>query len=178
MARHFAVVLLLTAVAGVAACQPRGHRPAEARLVPGGKGAPAANGASASPGRDGGNDASSGSSPHGAARQARLPAFDGDDAARGGRTSSRIDADPDSFLGTSPRELKTALGAPALVRREPPAEIWQYRDAACVLDLFLYPGKEGQAVTHLEARDRTAKPVAAASCLERLLRARAASVTG
>lgn len=116
--------------------------------------------------------------PQGEARQSSLPAPDAGNGSRRGPRSSRVDADPDHLLGTSPRELKAELGVPALVRREPPAEIWQYRDTACVLDLFLYPGDDGQAVTHLEARDLTAKPVAAASCLERLLRARAASGTG
>lgn len=36
--------------------------------------------------------------------------------------------------------VRAALGEPALKRQESPAEVWQYRGADCVLDVFFYPG--------------------------------------
>jgi hypothetical protein len=44
------------------------------------------------------------------------------------------------------------LGEPSLVRRDPPAEIWQFHDRHCILDVFLYARPGGLAVAHVEAR--------------------------
>ncbi|MCW9002848.1 MAG: hypothetical protein OQJ87_09020, partial [Rhodospirillales bacterium] len=42
------------------------------------------------------------------------------------------------MLGLTAAEVTTLLGPPKFLRRDAPAEIWQYGAEACVLDLFLY----------------------------------------
>jgi hypothetical protein len=59
-----------------------------------------------------------------------------------------------SLQDMSDRQLVQRLGTPDFTRRDPPAEIWQYRSASCVLDVFLYPGDSGLKVAHATTRDR------------------------
>ena len=56
------------------------------------------------------------------------------------------------LLGLDEAALKRWFGAPSLIRRDYPAEVWQYRAKACVLELYLYPADDHMAVTHAEAR--------------------------
>jgi hypothetical protein len=60
-----------------------------------------------------------------------------------------------SLTQMSDRQLMQRLGSPDFTRRDPPAEIWQYRSASCVLDVFLYPEADGLKVLHATTRDRT-----------------------
>lgn len=60
--------------------------------------------------------------------------------------------DPDKLLGLEADTIHDLLGDPALVRRDGDAEVWQYRAAACVLDLFIY-GRP-KRVAHVDLRDR------------------------
>jgi hypothetical protein len=85
-----------------------------------------------------------------------------------------IDDDPARILGLGPDRLTELLGSPELTRREPPAEIWQYRGESCVFDVFLYEEGGLARVTYLEARDASAQRVAERGCLNQLLRARLA----
>jgi hypothetical protein len=49
--------------------------------------------------------------------------------------------DPQTLMDLDRPGITLLLGAPGLVRRDAPAEVWQYSGADCVLDLFLYgPG--------------------------------------
>lgn len=104
---------------------------------------------------------------------------------------------PEQLIGLTPLDLAETLGDPAATRRDRPAEIWQYRSSACVLDIFLYeevneeqPGIHGEEaallaqkaanedpldetlatprVVHLEARDGAAKPLPPQLCLASL----------
>lgn len=50
--------------------------------------------------------------------------------------------------------LLARLGPPDFTRRDPPAELWQYRGASCVLDLFLYPEAGTMTVSHAQTRMR------------------------
>ena len=65
-----------------------------------------------------------------------------------------VDADPERLIGLSVGQASELLGRPALVRAEPPAEIWQYAGAECVLHLFLYESEMSGAlaVTYYEMR--------------------------
>ncbi len=90
----------------------------------------------------------------------------------------KIDDDPARLMGLDGTGLAGLLGEPELVRREPPAEIWQYRGASCVFDVFLYEEAGQQRVTYLEARDGAAQRVGARGCLNELLRARLAKPLG
>ena len=89
-----------------------------------------------------------------------------------------IDDDPARIMGLGASQLTELLGQPELTRREPPAEIWQYRGRSCVFDVFLYEDAAGRRVTYLEARDDSAQRIAARDCLNQLLRARLAKPLG
>lgn len=68
------------------------------------------------------------------------------------------------LTGMDPAQLIALLGEPDLRRREPPAELWQYRNADCVLDVFLYGEGNRYRVLHSETRNRHVLPPAAAGC--------------
>ncbi len=59
-----------------------------------------------------------------------------------------------SLTQMSDSQLTQRLGAPDFTRHDAPAEIWQYRSASCVLDVFLYPEDGGLKVVHATTRDR------------------------
>jgi len=69
-------------------------------------------------------------------------------AAEAGGTSAAPTGD---LLGLDEAALKRWFGAPSFIRRDYPAEVWQYRAKACVLELYLYPAHDHMAVTHAEA---------------------------
>lgn len=73
-------------------------------------------------------------------------------------TPEAIDNQP--LEGLDSDAVRKQFGAPALIRHEPPAEIWQYRSSTCVLDLFLYPAASGRSVRHAEIRARQDEPTA------------------
>jgi hypothetical protein len=51
-------------------------------------------------------------------------------------------------------DIVALVGEPDFRRVEPPAELWQYRGDACVVDLFLYHQGKTVRVIHVDARDR------------------------
>jgi hypothetical protein len=73
--------------------------------------------------------------------------------------------EPEDVLGLPAEDLEKLLGRPAMVRRDEPAEVWQYRSESCVVDLYLYPERSAYRVAYIEARDRFAASVTARSCL-------------
>ncbi|WP_366555455.1 hypothetical protein [Aquibaculum sediminis] len=75
------------------------------------------------------------------------------------------DVRSEELIGLPPSALAETLGQPPVLRRDRPAEIWQYRGGDCVLDVFLYEGDSGSQVVHLEARDGRANPLAPQDCL-------------
>jgi len=78
---------------------------------------------------------------------------------------------PPKVLGLEPRDVELLLGQPKLVRRDDPAEVWQYRSPACVLDVFLYPEATGaQQVRYLEARNMAAEPARTEDCVNDIRR--------
>ena len=62
--------------------------------------------------------------------------------------------EPSHITGLDSHVLSSLLGQPGFMRRDAPAEIWQYKTLACTLDIFLYKDPIGPAyrVTHFEAR--------------------------
>jgi hypothetical protein len=63
---------------------------------------------------------------------------------------------PGKLMGLTRGGLATVLGEPTLLRRDPPAEVWQYAWKDCVLLVFLYETAPEQfAVRHVELRRRT-----------------------
>jgi len=82
---------------------------------------------------------------------------------------------PNQLMGLDRGGVSALLGEPDLVRREEPAEIWQYVTAGCVFDVVLYDAGSRYRVTYLEARDAAADRLAPRPCLNRLLRERQAA---
>lgn len=83
-----------------------------------------------------------------------------------------IDDNPNQLMGLDRSGLTALLGKPDLVRREQPAEIWQYVAANCVFDVVLYDSGQRYRVTYLEARNAAADRLAPRPCLNQILRAR------
>jgi hypothetical protein len=77
--------------------------------------------------------------------------------------AARIPALP-VLTGLGAGELMALLGEPDFRRREPPAELWQYRTADCVLDVFLYGEGGRYRVVRSETRDRHLLPPLGANC--------------
>jgi hypothetical protein len=78
--------------------------------------------------------------------------------------------DPSSFIGLGDAELSRTLGAPKQVRKDAPAEIWQYSGADCVVDFYLYAAEAGGlSVAYLEARDQAAEATPADRCVQSLM---------
>jgi hypothetical protein len=73
-------------------------------------------------------------------------------------------AEPRPLAGLSAKEVVALFGEPDFRRAEPPAELWQYRTADCVLDLFLYSDQAGAHVVHSETRDRSLVQAGAGHC--------------
>ena len=88
------------------------------------------------------------------------------------------DDDPKKLLGLDRSSLSTLLGRPKVVRRERPAEIWQYFGANCVFDVFLYEDGGAYRVVHSEARDAAAIRTEPRACLGQLLRTRPTEPVG
>ena len=80
-----------------------------------------------------------------------------------------LSKDSTSFIGLGDADLSRALGQPKQVRKDAPAEIWQYTGADCVVDFYLYSGDGGLAVAYMEARDRAAESTPADRCVKSLL---------
>jgi hypothetical protein len=74
-----------------------------------------------------------------------------------------------AILGLDGGAVRKLLGEPGLIRRETPAEVWQYRTADCVLDVVLYDHATGPRVAYAEARTSTAEPAPTDTCLRDVL---------
>jgi hypothetical protein len=87
-----------------------------------------------------------------------------------------------SLMGADRDTIVRLLGPPSFLRRDPPAELWRYRAADCLLDLYLYPpdGTRGTmgAVKYVEARGRDGRDRPAPPCLDAVLKAREGAGTG
>ncbi len=75
--------------------------------------------------------------------------------------------DLQTLVGMNRDGLSGLLGKPTLWRREPPAEVWQYSAAKCVLHVFLYSDAAagGYLVSHVDVirRQRRAIPAEGSS---------------
>ena len=70
--------------------------------------------------------------------------------------------------GLGRTQLLGILGPADFNRVDGPAEIMQYRNGVCTLDVFLYKkaADSETQVTHVEARDSTMSPVPGDTCLK------------
>lgn len=76
------------------------------------------------------------------------------------------------ILGLDRGAVRKLLGEPRLIRRDTPAEIWQYRTARCILDVVLYDQATGTHVVYTEARTPAAVPTPTERCLSDILTTR------
>ncbi len=89
------------------------------------------------------------------------------------RTANRPPpVDPRRIMGLTRAELSDLLGKPHFRRRDITAEIWQYRHAECILDVFLYESGDDYRVLHFEMRQGKAEAASQTRCLAALLNAR------
>ena len=79
---------------------------------------------------------------------------------------------PPELIGLTRADVARLLGAPTLLRREPPAEVWQSAGAACVLHVFIYQEVGGSRVAHYEAAPLPGRRLPARDCYDRLLAGR------
>ena len=79
---------------------------------------------------------------------------------------------PSAMKGMSAAAIQRALGKPTFVRRDPPAEIWQYRVKVCTLDLFLYEEKGRMSVAHYAVRAPNGGFMGDVACLDEVLERR------
>ena len=83
-----------------------------------------------------------------------------------GPGSSGDSYESEQLVGATDSALLQAFGPPAQRRREPPAEVWQYRSTQCVVDFYLYQTQPvGLSVVHLEARSPIAGRLPVDTCL-------------
>ncbi len=68
------------------------------------------------------------------------------------------------LAGLDEAELVAMLGQPDFRRSDPPAQLWQYRSADCVLDVFLYSEPSGYRVVHSETHDPRVLPPSIGPC--------------
>jgi hypothetical protein len=71
---------------------------------------------------------------------------------------------PPTLVGLAARDVEGLFGRPRFVRRDGPAQIWQYGTDACTLNLFFYREAAGFRVRHFELRDRSADLASAGGC--------------
>lgn len=83
----------------------------------------------------------------------------------------RAAPDPAGLMGRPAEVVKAALGDASLLRREPPAQVWQYRTAACVLDVVFYPeGAQGVLqVAHVAYRPVEGERIDGKTCAAHVL---------
>ncbi len=70
-----------------------------------------------------------------------------------------------SLQGRDPEDVISALGEPALRRREGDAEVWLYQAPDCRLDLVFYPGTSRLVLAHAAARAHGARRQTEAACM-------------
>jgi hypothetical protein len=73
---------------------------------------------------------------------------------------------PSQLLGMTPVRVSALLGQPELIRIEPPAQVWLYRNQTCIFHVYLYTasGSAGYSVSHIAAVSLQGQALAVDSC--------------
>ncbi len=68
----------------------------------------------------------------------------------------RVLLEPEVLIGKTPTEIETAFGQPHLLRKDSPAEVWQYLADGCALNLFFFPNGSDQnlVINHVAINGR------------------------
>jgi len=85
-------------------------------------------------------------------------------------TAARVT--PTELVGLKKEGVQDLLGDPRLIRRDGPAEVWQYTASACILDLFLYEVGETYRVEYMELRTQPGETFPKDRCYEQLRQAK------
>ncbi len=90
------------------------------------------------------------------------------------REPARVYSDPKILMGRGAANLIDVIGAPEFIRKDHPAEIWQYRGSKCTLDIFLYQVTVGvpHKVDYIETRANNDGPSSNKECLISILKER------
>ncbi|HUT50994.1 MAG TPA: hypothetical protein VM325_16815 [Alphaproteobacteria bacterium] len=80
-----------------------------------------------------------------------------------------------NLVGKSDSDIRSSLGTPAFQRTDGPAQVWQYRGSACMLDVFLYKEGGGFRVKHAELRRRGGAGLSDSACMSDAITGRARS---
>jgi hypothetical protein len=80
------------------------------------------------------------------------------------------------LVGIDAEVLRRQFGKPGLIWREEPAQVWQYRGPACVLNVFLYRDNGRLVVSDAEAHSKDATDDPVPPCVSSLLDARRAKL--
>ncbi len=94
--------------------------------------------------------------------QAAIPAAPSLPGDPGRPASKTVDVPP--LIGLASRDVEGLFGQPRFVRRDGPAQIWQYGTEACTVNLFFYREGPMLRVRHVEFRNRSADLAAAGGC--------------
>ena len=90
------------------------------------------------------------------------------------RSPNRPRITAEQLLGRDATLLRASLGKPDFLRRDGGAEIWQYKNGTCVLNIFLYdetPSKSGaKRALHFDARSLDGKVADREACLKTVQR--------
>jgi len=81
---------------------------------------------------------------------------------------AQVKADPLRLKGVSAIDARALLGEPDFLRREKPAEVWQYYGQDCVLDLFVYGEGANQIISYVDLRARGKASTPDPGCLRTL----------
>jgi hypothetical protein len=85
----------------------------------------------------------------------------------GGPPDARKIGMPDGTLlnGLTGAEIDAVLGPPSRVRHDPPAQVWQYDQPRCFVDVFLYTDDDEPRAVYVQERSREVKKIAPGACL-------------
>jgi hypothetical protein len=81
----------------------------------------------------------------------------------------RLTGEPKELIGLDHATVRRALGDPLRIRKEQPAQVWQYATGDCVVDLYFYMLDGALKVTFVEARSHSAEAEPTGRCLKSLL---------
>jgi hypothetical protein len=76
------------------------------------------------------------------------------------------------LIGLDRDQITALFGTPHFRRQDKPADLWQYRNKKCALDLFLYRIRDGvlYKVTHAEVRTLNGAKVTKTTCFKKLIK--------
>ncbi|MEX2451714.1 MAG: hypothetical protein WD407_12730 [Rhodospirillales bacterium] len=76
------------------------------------------------------------------------------------------------MIGLDREQVTALLGTPTFRRLDTPADLWQYGNAECILDLFLYRVRNGTAfkVTHADVRTVNDTALTKDACFKGLIK--------